>query len=189
MKFLAKSTRSALAAMPLIVASCAAFTTSPLPSFLLSPTLTMAGRPVVAVTAYKRNAFLLRASNQEEVDDEIDRLKQMAAKLRAEAASLEAQQQQAMAKAAEKAFQKVRYAFAPDRQFFLGSATHHLNNFSPLKPFLLLRSISLILIRMGKLLSRNWNWDSKRLSSWTCLKSELLNSWWTLTRVEMGHCS
>lgn len=80
----------------------------------------MAGRPVVAVTAYKRNAFLLRASNQEEVDDEIDRLKQMAAKLRAEAASLEAQQQQAMAKAAEKAFQKVRYAFAPDSQIFFG---------------------------------------------------------------------
>jgi hypothetical protein len=84
------------------------------------------GRPsaivVATATAYnsKRNnknqathhpaAFLpLRAtsSSQEEVDDEIERLKQMAAKLRAEAASLEAEQQAAMAKAAEKAFQKV----------------------------------------------------------------------------------
>ena len=42
----------------------------------------------------------------EETDEEIERLRSMAAKLRAEAAALESEQQQAVAAAAEKAFQK-----------------------------------------------------------------------------------
>lgn len=48
----------------------------------------------------------LRATGNEDTDDEIERLKVMAAKLRAEAAELEAEKAQAMADAAEKAFQK-----------------------------------------------------------------------------------
>uniref|UniRef100_A0A7S3DN04 EF-hand domain-containing protein n=1 Tax=Entomoneis paludosa TaxID=265537 RepID=A0A7S3DN04_9STRA len=45
-------------------------------------------------------------SKSEETDDEIERLKSMAAKLRAEAAALESDQQKAVALAAEKAFSK-----------------------------------------------------------------------------------
>jgi hypothetical protein len=126
MRFIAKGKRSAFVAMSLIIASCAAFPTSPLPLSFSPSTLTMIGRrPAVDATAYKNNkSFLLRASNQEEVDDEIERLKQMAAKLRAEAASLEAEQQQAMAQAAEKAFQKVCIATDANNQILILDYTY-----------------------------------------------------------------
>ena len=50
----------------------------------------------------------LRASSEEqaEKDDEIERLKSMAAKLRAEASALEAERATELAEAAEKAFDK-----------------------------------------------------------------------------------
>jgi hypothetical protein len=156
MRFIAKGKRSAFFAMSLIIASCAAFTTSPLPlSFSPSTRTMIARRPVVAATVYKNNKpFLLHASNQEEVDDEIERLKQMAAKLRAEAASLEAEQQQAMAQAAEKAFQKVCIIATDAIQMLIlgytlykpSENTSHHSNLS----FAFLHSLSLILITMGK---------------------------------------
>lgn len=53
-----------------------------------------------------RSIQLYAASDDDAKDNEIERLKQMAAKLRAEAASLEAEKAQQLADAAEKAFQK-----------------------------------------------------------------------------------
>ena len=49
---------------------------------------------------------MVRFNQVDDRDDEISRLKEMAAKLRAEAATLEAEQRTAMAKAVENAFDK-----------------------------------------------------------------------------------
>lgn len=59
-----------------------------------------------SITNLQRPSFLALNSKAEDADNEIERLKSMAAKLRAEAAALEAEQAQSMALVAERAFQK-----------------------------------------------------------------------------------
>lgn len=58
------------------------------------------------VASPRRRSIVLNMNKGDETESEIERLRQMAAKLRAEAASLEAEQSQAMADAAERAFKK-----------------------------------------------------------------------------------
>ena len=90
-----------------LVTTATAFTTAP---------TSLARQHGVAVStqqqqqvAFRRHAdmpLMKRFSKADDREDEIERLKRMAAQLRAEAASLESEQRTAMAQAAERAFEK-----------------------------------------------------------------------------------
>jgi hypothetical protein len=78
------------------------------PSFVNRPTIALQQRRPSSVKSILGRSSSLRLSKEdsEREDEEIERLRKMAAKLRAEAAALEAQKSQQLAEAAERAFQK-----------------------------------------------------------------------------------
>lgn len=78
----------------------------PLASTSPSAVLTNTGVGVVVKSRPAIAVKQLMAAADSETDDEIERLQSMAAKLRAEAAALEAEQSKAVAEAAERAFKK-----------------------------------------------------------------------------------
>lgn len=91
-----------LSSFGILALQCESFSTPQALTFVRSMSL----RNVNVVSGPSKSKPTRLYVSSEETDAEIERLRSMAARLRAEAAELEAQQQQAVADAAEKAFRK-----------------------------------------------------------------------------------
>lgn len=96
------TTTATLLTVGLLVSTVSAFTTAPVTNPAAVPTTTTK----VAFRRQQADRALVRFNKVDDRDDEISRLREMAAKLRAEAAVLEAEQRTAMASAVEHAFDK-----------------------------------------------------------------------------------
>ena len=104
MKFTKRQTTTIIAAS--FASTAAAFTTGPLS--VNRPALKTVGKHQYSPTFRRHGStdVIPRFNKADDRDDEIERLKKMAAQLRAEAAALESEQREAMAAAVEHAFDK-----------------------------------------------------------------------------------